>query len=87
MPFRKDPNIPKVNFQSMPFKVDITRNSPHWTALITLPWNAIGGKPASGKVLGFNLMRNHFEQGTESCYTLSNNMEYLSADQCRMVLK
>lgn len=70
-----------------PFKFKITVGKPHWKAVITIPWAEIGGMPKSGTELGFNLMRNRNEQGKISCYTLSNNTVYLSAGQCRMLIK
>ena len=86
-PFHPGAGKKRVVLGEIPFKFRITLGKPHWQAFVTIPWAALGGRPKTGSEVGFNLMRNRNEQGRVSWYTLSNNHEYLSGDQCRMKLK
>ena len=86
-PFRMAPGKKNQQLGKIPFTFKVTRGNPHWPCAVTIPWSAVGGKPAAGKEIGFNMMRNRIEQGNMSYYTLSNDLKYFSANQCRMILK
>ena len=59
----------------------------HWTAVLTIPWSQIGGKPEAGQPVPFNLMRNRLEQGKFGHYTLVPGGVYFSGKQYQFQLK
>ena len=64
------------------------RKSPGvWTAVVTIPWSQIGGRPEPGKPVPFNLMRNRLEQGSFGHYTLVPGGVYYSGKQYQFQLK
>ena len=72
---------PKAGFTC---KYDIKAD--RWTAEVVLPWKTIGGKPAAGKLVAFNMMRNRLEQGKSGHYTLAPGIRYFSGKQYQLKL-
>ncbi len=58
----------------------------HWTCHITVPWAQLGGKPAAGKLIPFNFMRNRRDQGDCSYYTLVPSDKYFTGKQFQFKL-
>ena len=58
----------------------------HWTAVVTIPWSQIGGRPEPGTPVPFNLMRNRLEQGKFGHYTLVPGGVYFSGKQYQFQL-
>ena len=67
-------------------KADYQFKNDRWTCRVTVPWAQIGGKPAVGKLMPFNLMRNRRDQGDCSYYSLVPSDKYFTGKQFQFKL-